>query len=36
MLWVLLVKIEVDGGGWFTCKLGNGCVEYGEDMFSVK
>jgi len=36
VLWVFLVKIEVEGGGGFTCELGNGCVECGDDVFSVK
>ena len=36
VLWVFLVKIEVDDRRCFTCELGNGCVEFGEDVISVK
>ena len=35
VLWAFLIKVEVDGGGCFTCELGDGCVECGEDVCSV-
>ena len=36
VLWVFLIEIEVDGRRCFTCELGNGCVEFGENVFSVE
>ena len=35
VLWVFLTKVEGDGGGCIACKLGYGCVEFGEDVCSV-
>jgi hypothetical protein len=35
-LWVFLVEVEEDGGRYFSCKLGDGCVHWGEDVCSVK
>ena len=36
VLWVILIKVEVNSGECFTCELGDGCVECGEDACSVE
>ena len=36
VLWVFLTEVEGDGGGRSSSKLGDGCVERGEDVCSVE
>ena len=36
VLWIFLAKVEREGGGCSPCKLGDGCVECGEDVCSVE
>ena len=36
VLWVFLADVEGDGGGCSPYKLGDGCVEFGEDVCSVE
>ena len=36
VLWIFLIKVEADGGECFPRKLGDGCVECGEHVCSLK